>query len=87
MKVTETIRLLLYLLSKNTSLYKKTACYAQVEARASIKKESENLHPYPLEVERLVEKGWCNESAATIQLKCNDNFIREVPKKTGRLCS
>ena len=34
-----------------------------------------------MEVQQLVEKGWCNESAATIYLKINERFTRGLPRK------
>ena len=34
-----------------------------------------------LKVQQLVEKGWCNESAATINLMCSETFKRERPEK------
>ena len=33
-----------------------------------------------LNVQQLVEKGWCNESASTIDLNCNEIFTKELPK-------
>ena len=59
----------------------KTAYYAQVEAQALTKKDTENVRHYALKVQQLVEKGWYNESAATINLKCNEIFTRGLPKK------
>ena len=32
-------------------------------------------------IQQLNEKRWCNESAATIKLKCNEIFTRGSPKK------
>ena len=34
-----------------------------------------------LRVQKLVEKGWCNESAAFINLKCNEIFTQGLSKK------
>ena len=47
----------------------KTACYAQVEAMSLMKKDNETVRHFALRVQQLVEKGWCNESASTINLK------------------
>ena len=33
-----------------------------------------------LKVQQLVEKGWCNENASTINLKCNEIVTRGLPK-------
>ena len=58
----------------------KTLHYAQVEAQALTKNETKYLRHYLLDVQQLVEKGWCYESAATINLKCNEIFTRSSPK-------
>ena len=34
-----------------------------------------------MRVQKLVEKGWCNESAAFIYLKCNEIFTQGLSKK------
>ena len=47
----------------------KTTYYAQVEAMSLIKKDNESVRRFALRVQQLVKKGWCNESAATINLK------------------
>ena len=59
----------------------KTAYYAQVEALALTKKENETVRHFALRVQQLVKKGWCNESPATINLKCNEIFTKGLPKK------
>ena len=59
----------------------KTAYYAQVEAQALMKKDTQSVRHYAMKVQQLVEKGWYNESAATINLKCNEIFTRGSPKK------
>ena len=33
-----------------------------------------------LKVQQLIEKGWCNENASTIKLKCNEIFTKRLPK-------
>ena len=59
----------------------KTAYYAQVEALALTKKDNETVRHFALRVQQLVKKGWCNESPATINLKCNEIFTKGLPKK------
>ena len=56
----------------------KTAYYAQVEAMSLMKKDNETVR---LRVQQLVKKGWCNENAATINLKSNEIFTKGLPKK------
>ena len=58
----------------------KNAYYAQVEAFSSIKKDNETVRHFALRVQQLVEKGWCNENASTINLKCNEIFTKGLPK-------
>ena len=58
----------------------KTAYYAQVEALNLSKKDNETVRHFALKVQQLVEKGWCNENASTINLKCNEIFTRGLPK-------
>ena len=52
----------------------KTACYAQV----LMKKETGKVVQYALKFQQIVEKGYFNRRAATINLICNEIF-------TGRL--
>ena len=59
----------------------KTAYYAQVEAMSLMKKDNETVRHFALRVQQLVKKGWCNENAATINLKNNEIFTRGLPKK------
>ena len=59
----------------------KTAYYAQVEAMSLIKKDNETVRHFALRVQQLVKKGWCNENAATINLKNNGIFTKGLPKK------
>ena len=59
----------------------KTAYYAQVEAMSLMKKDNETVHHFALRVQQLVKKGWCNENAATINLKNNEIFTKGLPKK------
>ena len=59
----------------------KTAYYAQVEAMSLMKKDNETVRHFALKVQQLVKKGWCNENAATINLKNNEIFTKGLPKK------
>ena len=59
----------------------KTAYYAQVEAMSLMKKDNETVRHFALRVQQLVQKGWCNENAATINLKNNEIFTKGLPKK------
>ena len=61
--------------------FQKTAYYAQVEAMSLRKKDNETVRHFALRVQQLVKKGWCNESAATINLKNTENFTKGLPKK------
>ena len=54
----------------------KTAYYAQVEAMSLMKKDNETVRHLALRVQQLVKKGWCNESASTINLKNNEYFYK-----------
>ena len=58
----------------------KNAYYAQVEALNLSKKDNETVRHFALEVQQLVEKGWRNENASTINLKCNEIFTKGLPK-------
>ena len=58
----------------------KNAYYAQVEALNLSKKDPETVRHFALKVQQLVEKGWCNENASTINLKCNEIFTKGLPK-------
>ena len=58
----------------------KNAYYAQVEAPNLTKKDNETVRHFALKVQQLVEKGWCNENASTINLKCNEIFTKGLPK-------
>ena len=57
----------------------KTAYYAQVEAMSLMKKDY--VRHFALRVQQLVEKGWCNGSASTINFKNNEIFTKGFPKK------
>ena len=59
----------------------KTAYYAQVEAMSLMKKDNETVRHFALRVQQLVKKGWCNENAATLNLKNNEIFTKGFPKK------
>ena len=58
----------------------KDACYAQVEAPSLTKKDNETVRHFALKVQQLVENGWCNENASTINLKCNEIFTKGLLK-------
>ena len=59
---------------KNQFSSQKNAYYAQVEALNLTKKDNKTVR------QQLVEKGWCNENASTINLKCNEIFTKGLPK-------
>ena len=44
------------------------------------KKDNETVRHFALKVQQLIEKGWCNENATTINLKCNESFTKGLPK-------
>ena len=58
----------------------KNAYYAQVDALILTKKVNETVRHFALKVQQLVKKGWCNENASTINLKCNEIFTKGLPK-------
>ena len=43
-------------------------------------KGHETVRHFALKVQQLVEKGWCNEDASTINLKCKEIFTKGLPK-------
>ena len=61
-------------------LRKKTLFYAQLEALNLTKKDNETVRHFALKVQQLVENGWCNENASTINLKCNEIFTKGLLK-------
>ena len=52
----------------------KNVYYALVEALSLVKKDNGTVRHFALKVQQLVEKGWCNENASTINLKCIEVF-------------
>ena len=46
-----------------------------------MKKDNETVRHFALRVQQLVKKGWCNEKAATMNLKNNEIFTKRLPKK------
>ena len=58
----------------------KNAYYAQVEALNLTKKDNETVRHFALKIQQLVEKGWCNENASTINLKCIEIITKGLPK-------
>ena len=47
---------------------------------ALVKKDNETVRHFALNVQQLVEKGWCTEIAPTINLKCDEIFTKGYPK-------
>ena len=80
MKVTKLIGLPLCVLWKNNFLHKKLNNQHKLELKLKGKK-FKNVRHYAREVQILVEKGSCNESAATVNKKFNEIFTRGLPKK------
>ena len=48
-----------------------------------MKTNNVTVHHFALRVQQLVEKGWCNENAATINLKNIEIFTKGLAKKTS----
>ena len=46
-----------------------------------MKTDNETVRHFALRVQQLVKKGWCNESASTINLKNNEVFTEGLPEK------
>ena len=51
-----------------------------MEAINLIENDNETVRNFVLKVQQLVGKGWCNENASTISLKCNEIFTKRLPK-------
>ena len=47
----------------------------------SHEKHNETVRHFALRVQQLVKRGWCNENAATINLKNNEIFTKGLAKK------
>ena len=58
----------------------KNALYAQVEVLTLVKKTNETVLHFAPKGQQLVERGWCNENVSTINVKCNEIFIKGLPK-------
>ena len=58
------------------------AYHAKVDTQVFFKNKTENVRQQVLEVPQLFENIWCNESAATINLKCNEISTRGRNWKT-----
>ena len=56
------------------------AYYAPVEAVNPTKKDNETVRDFAHKVQQPVEKGWCDENASTINLKCIETFTKGLPK-------
>ena len=65
---------------KKQFVSQKNAYYAQLEALNLTKKDNETVRHFALKIQQLVENGWCNENAFTINLKCNEIFAKALPK-------
>ena len=48
-----------------------------------MKTDNETVRHFALRVQQLAKKGWCNETAATINLKNNEIFTKGEPKKVN----
>ena len=59
----------------------KIAFYRQIKVQAFLKKEVENAHENAPKFKQFVEMGWCNETVASINLKCKDIFARGLQQK------
>ena len=70
----------MYKFSQKQFSSQKNAYYAQVEVLNLSKKDNETVRHFALKVQQLVEKGWCNENASIINLKCNEVFTKGLPK-------
>ena len=55
--------------------------YAQSKAMSLMKKNNETIRLFALTLQQLVKKGWCNESASTINLENKEIFTEGLPKK------
>ena len=58
----------------------KNAYHAHVEALNLAKEDNETVRHFALKVQQLVEEGWCNENASSINLVCNEFFSKGIPK-------
>ena len=65
---------------KKQFISQKNAYYAQIEAPNLVKKDNEPVRHFALEAQQLVDKGWCNKNASTINLKCNEIFTNVLPE-------
>ena len=64
-----------------------TAYYGQVENQALLIKQTKSKPHCALKIQQFVVKSWCNESAATFNLKLKEIITRGLPKQTGKFCS
>ena len=58
----------------------KNVYYAQLEALNLTEKYNETVRHFAFKVQQLFQKGWCNENASTINLKCNEIFTKGLLK-------
>ena len=63
----------------------KTAYYAQVEAMSLMKRDNETVRLFAFRVQQLVKKGWCNENAATINLKNKEIFTKDEDEANNKV--
>ena len=63
----------------------KTAHYAHIEAQVLTIEKTKNVRLCALKVQQLVDKGWCNESAATINHSCKEILTRRLSKNRKAL--
>ena len=78
MNVRKTIDLPVYLHPKK-NFHRKLQFTHKLKLKLQGKKW-ENVRHFALQIQQLVGKGWCNESTATINLKCNETSARALPK-------
>ena len=45
------------------------------------------MRHFALEVQKQVEKGWCNENASTLSLNCNEIFTKRLSKNLKDLAN
>ena len=67
-------------------------CSSTGQVRSQVNSLNSNLaaqfvRHFPLKVQQLVEKGWCNENASTINLKSNEIFTKGLPKNLKDLAN
>ena len=61
---------------KKQFLSQKNACYAQDKIPNLVKKLNETGRHFAFKVQQLVENGWCNGNALTMNIKCTKIFAK-----------